>query len=151
MNEKGIFILDALNDKETFFINNISPKFKKVYILNESDISKLEDLKTKDYVDMHISNSLLIGNRKLRRKLEIILETGSFASVSYIDDLVKEEAIRENTKLEEMVSEDFIPKLDMDYTDIIRKYIESQTYTNDKIKLGVKSEFEDIVRIFSNS
>jgi hypothetical protein len=50
-----------------------------------------------------------------------------------------------------MVSEDFIPKLDMDYTDIIRKYIESQTYTNDKIKLGVKSEFEDIVRIFSNS
>lgn len=151
MNEKGIFVLDAINDKETFFINNVSPKFQKLHILNESDISKLEGVNTKDYIDLFISNSLLIGNRKLRRKLEIILETGSFANVEYIDDLVKVEAKAEKISVEDMLSEDFIPKLDMDYTDIIRNYIDSQTYTSEKIKLGVKSEYEDIVRIYSNS
>jgi hypothetical protein len=43
---------------------------------------------SKDYIDISISNSLLISNRKLRRKLEVILEKSGFSSVDYIDDIV---------------------------------------------------------------
>jgi hypothetical protein len=52
-------------------------------------IEKLDELSnSKDYIDISISNSLLISNRKLRRKLEVILEKSGFSSVDYIDDIV---------------------------------------------------------------
>ena len=64
-----------------------------------ADVSKPEQVKAmvdasiKHFggVDIAISNNLLISNRKLRRKLEIILEKSNFASVEYLDDIVKTE------------------------------------------------------------
>ena len=89
--QKGIFVIDTSNGAEEFFPNNVSPVFIKFRVANEDDIDKLDELKgTKDYVDLSISNNLLISNRKLRRKLEVMLEKGNFASVDYIDDITKE-------------------------------------------------------------
>jgi len=152
-NQKGVFILDTILGEERFIPNDISPRFKKVYIRNEEDILNLESISTKDYIDLFISNSLLINNRKLRRKLELVLEKGSFASVEYIDDIVLEG--KETKSVLDEISEDelnrgVIPSIQLDYTDLIREYITNQKYESEKIKIGVLQEFNEVARIYDD-
>ncbi len=152
-NQKGIFILDTMTGDETFFPNEISPKYKKVYIRSQDDIESLELISTKDYIDLFISNSLLINNRKLRRKLEVILETGNFASVDYIDDLVLEKVTEDKKSVLDEFSEQelengMVPSIQLEYSDLIRQYINNQKYESEKIKNGVLQEFNEIARIY---
>ena len=156
-NQKGIFILDVVEETERFVPNEVSPRYRKVYVKTEEDILSLEEISTKDYwVDLFISNSLLINNRKLRRKLESMLENGNFASVDYIDDISITR--QENTKdvlNEELTSEDLengvIPTIQLEYTEVIRNHISVQSYGSEKIRNGVMSEFNEIVRIYDES
>jgi DNA repair exonuclease SbcCD nuclease subunit len=156
-NQKGIFILDVVEETERFVPNEVSPRYRKVYVKTEEDILSLEEISTKDYwVDLFISNSLLINNRKLRRKLESMLENGNFASVDYIDDISITR--HENTKdvlNEELTSEDLengvIPTIQLEYTEVIRNHISVQSYGSEKIRNGVMTEFNEIVRIYDES
>lgn len=152
-NQKGIFILDVINNSESFIANNISPKFKRVFIMTERDIDKLDSVSTKDYIDLFISNSLLINNRKLRRKLEILLETGNFASVEYIDDINStDEETNENIKQalvnENSQDESFKAGIQLEYKEVIREYILSQSYGSEKVKNGILQEYNEIVRVY---
>ena len=151
-NQKGIFILDVLLDEERFVPNNISPKFRKVYIRTQEDIENLESVSTKDYIDLFISNSLLINNRKLRRKLEVMLESGNFSTVDYIDDLVLENNEETKSVIDEITEEELssgvVPSIQLEYTDLIRQYINTQKYESEKIKNGVLQEFNEISRIY---
>jgi hypothetical protein len=157
-NQKGIFILDTLSDDELFIPNNISPRFKKIYIRSQEDIESLEKVSTKDYIDLFISNSLLINNRKLRRKLEIMLESGNFASVEYMDDLalmrdqkMREMGIEDDELINEEVEIDVTPTIQLEYTDMIRDYINGSKYDSDKIKNGVLQEFNEVVKIYDDN
>jgi DNA repair exonuclease SbcCD nuclease subunit len=147
-NDKGITILDLETDRISFHKNTYSPRFKKLELLTEADIDKLDNLDTKDYIDLFISNSLLVGNRKLRRKLEIVLEQGNFASVDYIDDINKE--LKDGEKISDIVDEngEIKIRIDLDFEDYIREYINSQKWESDKIKLGIMSEYEDILNSY---
>lgn len=157
-NQKGIFILDAIDGSERFIPNDVSPKFKKLYLRNEDDIESLDGVSTKDYIDLFISNSLLINNRKLRRKLEAMLESGNFASVEYMDDLalirdqkMREMGIKDEELLNEEVDIDIIPTIQLEYTDMIREYINGSKYDSDKIKNGVLQEFNEVVKIYDDN
>ena len=154
-NQKGIFIIDTITDTETFIENNISPKYKKVYVRNEEDILSLDNVSTKDFIDLIISNSLLINNRKLRRKLEIMLETGNFASVEYLDDILLEKKIDEKTIVDEVTQEELergvVPSIQLEYTEVIREYINGIKYNTDKIKNGVVQEFNEVARIYNEN
>jgi DNA repair exonuclease SbcCD nuclease subunit len=152
-NQKGIFILDTLTDEENFIPNNVSPRYKKIYIRTQEDIETLENVSTKDYIDLFISNSLLINNRKLRRKLELMLESGNFASVDYIDDLVLEKNDEEVKSIIDDITDDelnngVVPSIQLEYTDLIRQYINNQKYESEKIKSGVLQEFNEIARVY---
>jgi len=151
-NQKGIFILDTLTGEEDFIPNNVSPRYKKIYIRTQEDIESLESVSTKDYVDLLISNSLLINNRKLRRKLETMLESGNFATVDYIDDLVLENNSEVKSVLDEITEDELnsgvIPSIQLEYTDLIRQYINNQKYESEKVKSGVLQEFNEIANIF---
>ena len=152
-NQKGIFILDTLIGDERFIPNTVSPKYKKIYIRTQEDIESLELVSTKDYIDLFISNSLLINNRKLRRKLEMMLESGNFASVDYIDDLVLESGEVKSVIddiTEEELNNGVVPSIQLEYTDLIRQYIGSQKYESEKIKNGVLQEFNEIARIYDD-
>ena len=88
----------------------------------------LDDLKdTKDYIDISISNNLLINNRKLRRKLEVMLEKGNFSSVEYIDDIVQKgedgEEISEAVTIDE---ESLDISIKLEYESYIKEYILKQ-------------------------
>jgi hypothetical protein len=154
-NQKGIFIIDTITDSEYFVENNISPRYKKVYVRNEEDILSLDSVSTKDFIDLIISNSLLINNRKLRRKLEIMLETGNFASVEYLDDILIEKRIDEKTIVDEVTQEELergvVPSIQLEYTEVIREYINGIKYNTDKIKNGVVQEFNEVARIYNEN
>jgi calcineurin-like phosphoesterase family protein len=151
--QKGIFVIDVEDNTEEFIPNKVSPVFKKVRVVNEEDVNLLESLKdTKDYVDIAISNNLLISNRKLRRKLEIILEKSNFASVEYIDDITKElnedESVSENVEFDEEKMEISIA---LDYEDYVKEYILKQQYDNEKFKSGLLSEYDEVIKIYKEN
>jgi len=151
-NQKGIFILDAIDGSERFIPNTVSPKYQKLYLRTEEDILSLDNVSTKNYIDLFISNSLLINNRKLRRKLEAMLEGGNFASVEYLDDLVIEKAEKGEVITESVEVEDgIIPTIQLEYTEMIREYINSQKYDSDKVKNGVIQEFNEVARIYDEN
>jgi calcineurin-like phosphoesterase family protein len=151
--QKGIFVIDTTDGAEQFFPNNVSPVFKKVRVVGEDDVETLEKLKdSKDYIDIAISNSLLINNRKLRRKLEIILEKSNFASVEYIDDITRELVDGEEVNESQSVDEENLDiSINLDYEDYIKEYILKQTYDNKKFKSGMINEFDEIIRIYNDN
>lgn len=143
--QKGVFIVDFETGKEEFVPNDYSPQFVKVSIKDDDDVEKLERVDTtKDYVDLSVSNSLLINNRKVRRKLEMILEDGGFSKVDYINDIVKED------KSNEDISDDvYLDDVNFsNFEEIISKYIDNLKYDSDKIRDGVKNEFENIMNLY---
>jgi hypothetical protein len=149
-NQKGVFILDTDLNEDRFVPNMLSPIFEKLSILTELDVEKLSGINTNNYVDLSISNSLLIGNRKLRRKLEKILETGGFSSVEYIDDINEQKA--EETDVEKKLKEtDFTIETNFEFEEMIKDYIQQQTYESDKTKLGVVGEYDSIIDIYNEN
>jgi calcineurin-like phosphoesterase family protein len=153
--QKGIFVIDTKDGSEEFHTNKVSPVFKKFRVVTEDDIERLDEIKdTKDYIDLLISNSLLISNRKLRRKLEVMLERGNFASVEYIDDITKElvdgEEINESSEVE-LDENGMEISVQLEYEDYIKEYILKQKYDNDKFKSGVVNEFDEVIKIYSEN
>lgn len=150
--QKGIFIIDSDNGEEKFIENNISPVFKKLSIITEEDVEKLDDYKnSKDYIDLSISNNLLISNRKLRRKLETVLENGGFTSIDYIDDIVQ--AVNEDiVETDVLIDESKIDiSIQLDYGDYIKEYIMKQKYENDKFREGIVDEYDEIIKIYNEN
>lgn len=154
-NQKGIFILDTFDNSERFIENKISPRYKKIWIKTEEDILSLDSVSTKDFIDLHISNSLLINNRKLRRKLEMMLESGNFASVEYLDDILLEKQKEDKTIVDDITEEELnsgvVPSIQLDYTEIIKDYINNQKYSSEQIKRGVTEEFDKITEIYNEN
>jgi DNA repair exonuclease SbcCD nuclease subunit len=149
-NQKGIFLLDTFGNTELFIPNNISPKFKKIYINSEEDIQKLDEMSV-DWVDLFISNSLLINNRKLRRKLESILRENKFESVDYIDDIVSEKKdVEEEIINESQNSVGETISINLDYAEYIKNFIKLQKYEM-KVEDGILGEFEGIIDIYNES
>lgn len=151
--QKGITVIDTNTGETEFIPNEVSPVFKKVRVVGEEDVELLETLKeSKDYIDIAISNNLLISNRKLRRKLEIILEKSNFASVEYIDDITKElvddENISESIEIDEETGDISIA---LDYEDYVREYILKQKYDSEKFKSGIISEYEEVIKIYKDN
>jgi calcineurin-like phosphoesterase family protein len=152
--QKGITILDLNTGDIDFEPNTYSPIFKKYKVVTEDDIDKLDDIKdTKDYIDLAISNNLLINNRKLRRKLEMMLEKGNFTSVEYIDDIVQkneegEDIISEAVEIDE---ESLDISIKLEYESYIKEYIIKQKYENDDFKNGVLNEYDEIIKIYGEN
>jgi hypothetical protein len=152
--QKGIFVINTDDDTEEFFPNKISPVFRKFRVITEEDIDRLDEIKdTKDYIDLVISNNLLINNRKLRRKLEMMLEKGNFASVEYIDDIVQkneagEDIISEAVEIDE---ESMDISIKLEYETYIREYIDRQKYENSDFKDGMLSEYDEVIRLYNEN
>lgn len=150
--QKGIFIIDTDTGEEQFIKNDISPVFKKLSITTEQDVEKLDEYRgSKDYIDLSISNNLLISNRKLRRKLEAMLESGGFSSIDYIDDIVQavnEYVVEDKDEIDESKID---ISIQLDYGDYIKEYIMKQKYENDKFRQGVVEEYDEIIKIYNEN
>lgn len=141
--KKGLTILDIDTGETEFVENTVSPTFKKIKINDDSDIRDLENVDTKKhFIDLEIKNSVLIGKRKNRKLLEQLIGNKEFASIEYINDLVKEEkneTIVKDVKLEDLQFDDF-DKTILDYT-------KNQEYEKEHIKKGVMGELKQLLNI----
>ena len=151
--QKGIFIIDVENEEEEFVENKVSPVFRKYNVISETDVEGLDALRnSKDYIDLSISNNLLISNRKLRRKLEVLLENSGFASVDYIDDIVTKVDEAVDTTPDEDFDEDKLDiSIQLDYADYIKEYINKQKYESDTFREGIVTEYDEVIRIYNEN
>lgn len=151
--QKGITILDLETGEVSFNPNTYSPTFRKFRVITEEDIDKLDELRdTKDYIDIAISNNLLINNRKLRRKLEMMLESGNFASVEYIDDIVQKNEDGEEISEAVTIDEESLDiSIKLEYESYIKEFIQKQKYENEGFKNGILNEYDEIIRIYSEN
>ena len=144
---KGLTILD-IESGETEFVENItSPTFKKIQVKDTDDLLSLESLDyDKHFVDLEINNSVLIGKRKNRKILENVLGKKNFASVEYINDLLKKDKeVNENLKSIEMNLDDI--KVD-DFSEVILNYTSSQDFSDDSFKEGTMMELKKVLSIY---
>ena len=83
-----------------------------------------------------------------------MLESGNFSTVDYIDDLVLENNEETKSVIDEITEEELssgvVPSIQLEYTDLIRQYINTQKYESEKIKNGVLQEFNEISRIYDD-
>ena len=146
--QKGIFILDPHTGEEEFIKNNVSPVFKKIYVRTESDILNLYEIEDTDYIDLLISNSLLMKNRKIRRKLEVILEQKTFETIDYIDDVVEKVDESVDSDEETELEEKYDISISLDYEDYIKEYINKQKFNNDDFKNNLLEEYDKVIEIY---
>ena len=143
--KKGMTILDLETGETSFVENKISPTFKKFKIEKDGDILLLEHVDTKKYfVDLEIHNSVLVGKRKNRKLLEQHLSNKKFASVDYINDLVKKDKVN----LPNMKEVDINDLQFDDFDNTILSYVQSQEYENDEITKGVIKELNNVLNIY---
>lgn len=151
--QKGIFIIDVENEEEEFVENKVSPVFRKYNVISETDVDGLDALRnSKDYIDLSISNNLLISNRKLRRKLEVLLENSGFSSVDYIDDIVTKVDESVDTAPDEEFDEEKLDiSIQLDYADYIKEYINKQKYESDTFREGIVTEYDEVIKIYNEN
>lgn len=144
-NQKGITILDVNTGKSEFIKNDISPVFKKIVIKTDDDIQQLQQIgQTKDYIDVSISNNMLISDKKVRRKIEEVLENGNFAKIDFVDDVLQ----TDDDANEEILLES--TDKPMDYDKFTLDYIKNQPY-DDIFKEKIIDEFNKIIKIYKSN
>jgi hypothetical protein len=75
----------------------------------------------------------------------------SFASVEYIDDIVKPQDDDSELVTESSEDDSSSVSIDLEYEDYIREYILKQKYDNEKFKSGILNEFDEVVRIYNEN
>ena len=149
--QKGVFILNTDTMDEEFIPNTISPQFKRVSILNDTDVDKLEEIDTsKNYIDLEISNALLVNSRKVRRKLESIIQKSSFSSIEYINDIVNESTEKE-LQLKSTQNIDLTNISLTDFEGVIKEYINNSSWESEVIKHGVLIELNKVLEMYNST
>lgn len=143
-NQKGIYVLDLEKNKDVYIENNISPRFELITIYCEDDLSKLDTINKENFVDLHVSSSL-VSDRKVRRKLEKYLKEDYFENIKFLDDVIIEESI-----VEEVSHIDIIGG-NLDYDEMILQHLQNTEFDSTNVKTGVISSYNEIIEIYRNS
>lgn len=123
-NDKGFYILDTVSKKYKYIKNNYSPQFFKIIITDISQIDNIDsDYVDKNNVDLIIDKSMITDKNI---KLDVLLSKFNFKSITYTNDIQKEQ----------------MDDISFNMEDIIRERIE-KTNNADLIK-----EFENIINIY---
>lgn len=152
--EKGMTIINPFINTSEFIENTKSPIFEKIIIRNEDDISKIENINSENFIDLEIYNSVIVNSRKVRKKIESILEKGGFEKVDYINDLVKKDNINEEKAAIINEKIDFLEiqkdNTTNNYDTVIETYMDYIEFENNEVKNGVKAEFDLIRKRYIN-
>jgi DNA repair exonuclease SbcCD nuclease subunit len=151
--DKGVLAVDVASGAETFWRNGVSPRFERVSVTSEADLALLDGVDFGNYVDLSVSSSMLVGNRKLRRKLEVILESRQFASVTYLDDMSlggggEPGDAGASGPAPEDAGQQAAPLLE--FKSYIREYIEG-LQSSPAVRAGMLAEYDEVVRIYEEN
>lgn len=140
-NRKGIWVYDTKKKSDFFFENDFSPEFNKIKIYTEKDFKKLSDsMFDKNFVDLEISNNLLVNTPHLRLELDKLANKNKIETIEFIDDVVKAikpKASWTNTK------DKSIKDISHDWTDRIKLNDETDMFTEIELKNKMKEKIEE--------
>jgi hypothetical protein len=138
-NPKGITLLDLSNGEETYFPNEFSPKFKKLYFDEILDMNSLEveELFRNNFVDIMIDPRMA-----LKAPLNIITDTIQSQRKLSFHPYDPEQANRLSVQIMETDGKQF------NVLDFIGEYvrtIETDEDTKDKIKRSLGKLYQTVV------
>lgn len=140
--QKGIYILELETGKCEFIPNTVSPEYKLLEIVKESDLHKLVVNEIdKDRIDITISNKLLLESKTVRSKIEEMLQTNTFERIEWHDDLKLQDVI-DDTDI------DFVEgDIDLNIKKLTYDYVNKQDFDSDDIKdkiVGILAQMFEI-------
>ncbi len=145
--QKGIYILDIDTGKYKFIPNTISPEYKTIEIIKESDIVKLDEKNfNNDRIDLKISNKLLIESKQIRSKIEELLQNNKFEKIEWQDEIILEDVVDENDI-------DFVEgDLDYNIKKLTYEYVYKQNFEdNNNIKDSIISILDQMFEIYESN
>lgn len=86
--QKCLLVLDLENNTENYIPNLISPQYRTIEIMVDSDISKIDALlkeKTNDFIDIIVDNNIIVKNHVLKHKLEELQAVKHISKMDYVD------------------------------------------------------------------
>lgn len=139
-NEKGWYIIDFASGEETFFENNYSPKFIRIYLNKYLDrsIGELEEICKNNRVDLYVPSSYLLKYQinpiidllsGITKKLEVIpFETDSLSEDEIFDENAEsfniiglcEKYVSRLSSIDDSSKQKVINKINTLYTNIIK-------------------------------
>jgi len=148
-NEKGMWVYDTKTGKDIFLENDYSPQFKKIKILEDSDLKPLNEATFKDnFVDLEISKTLILNQPTLKLQIERVINKWSPNDVRWIDDIVKEKkvyVIKENSK------DKSIKDWSMEWVENLQLNVETDLFTEIEFKSKMKEEIDGCFNILQQA
>lgn len=140
-NRKGIWIYDTKKKTDFFLENNFSPEFKKIKIYQESDFKKFADtLQDKNFIDLEISNTLLINTPHLRLELDKLTNKHKIENVEFVDDVVKETKVK---SVYNYTKDKSIKEISYSWCDNTKLNDETDLFTEIELKNKMKEKIEE--------
>ena len=138
-NIKGLTIIDFETSSESFIENNLTPKFKTIEIITESDLDKISEENISDteinFIDVIINNSVLNNSKEIKKKLEKISKKKSIKNIKYVNDTIEKEEL-------EFLDDDF----SFTTEDLLKEYIKKQI-SDEKLKAKILNIIDDTIKL----
>lgn len=140
-NKKGIFVYDTKKKKDVFIENDFSPEFKKIKILQESDMRFLEEeIKTNNFIDLEISNNLIVNSPHIRLQIDKITNKHKIENIFYINDIVDQKKTIKHTNY---TKDKTIKDVSYEWVDNIKINEETDFISEIEIKSKMKETIEE--------
>ena len=145
-NKKGIFVYNTKKDDDFFIENDYSPEFKKFKLTEEKHIEKLKNEleEGKNFIDVAISNNLLVNNPKIRLEIDKLTNKHKIEKLEYIDDIVKED---DEIKEKKDYSNKSIKDISLEWVDKIKISDDTDMFTEIEIRELMKETIEECYTI----
>lgn len=140
-NRKGVWVYDTKKKTDFFFENDFSPEFKKIKVYSETDFNALSSsMFEKNFVDLEISNNLLVNSPHLRLELDKLSNKTKIENIDFIDDIVKQDKLKKvwaNTK------DKSIKDISHEWTDRIKLNDETDLFTEIELKNKMREKIDE--------
>lgn len=148
LNTKGIFVYDTKKKKDIFIENDFSPEFKKIQLIEPKDFKTLnQHLETKNFIDLEVSNNLLLNNPELRLDLDKATNKFKIERLDFIDDIVTDKPKRQiNVSLKDKSIKD----ISLEWTNTVKVNQETDLFTEIEFKSLMKKTVDQCFQILES-
>ncbi len=140
-NRKGIFIYDTKKKTDFFIENDFSPEYIRCNITEEHHFDKLKDLlQTNNFIDVKISNNLLLNSPHLKLELDKLSNKFKIESLEFIND-IEEDSSRK--KVFNYTKNKSIKEVSHEWVDNTKLNIETDLFTEIELKNKMRETIEE--------
>lgn len=139
-NRKGIWIYDTKKKTDIFIENDFSPEFKKIKIYKPEDLELLvEEVKSNNFIDIEISNNLILNQPYIRLELDKIVNKNNIENIEFINDIEVEETKKRVYEIKDKTIKD----ISLEWCDNTKINEETDLFTEIELKAMLKEKIEE--------